>query len=269
MQADGRFLLPVTDAFLHDSAHVTGIDGEKLARHRHLRELGFDDVADAVQRPAERVGDHRDRLGEADVLDAAVVHALLKLLGREARANLLLKRQPAVARVLDAVHRDAVHPLAGRHQRDRQRVHHEARVDAGAEHGHLGLLRPGVYLTRLTDVRVARVGQFLGRRDDRHPGFEHCLDLRHHQLHRRAGAEDHDVRLQLLQRRRGIAPDLHADAVRQPDDVAKVAAGFGGIGVDPADDLEALPRGDIPRHGGADRTQPVVHDADARHTREL
>ena len=115
----------------------------------------------------ERVGDHRDRLGQPDVAHAAVVHLLLELLGREAGADLLLERQPADARVLHAVDDDAIDALADRRQRDRQRVHREAGVDAGAEHRDLRLLRQRVNLPRLADVRVAGIRQLLGRRDDR------------------------------------------------------------------------------------------------------
>ena len=66
---------------------------------------------------------------------------LLELLARQPGADLLLERQPADARVLDAVDADRLDPLADAGQRDRQRVHHEAGVDAGAEHRDLRLLR--------------------------------------------------------------------------------------------------------------------------------
>ena len=72
---------------------------------------------------------------------AAVVDLALELLARQARADLLLERQPADARVLDPIDADRVHPLADAGQRDRQRVHREPRVHAGAEHRHLRLLR--------------------------------------------------------------------------------------------------------------------------------
>ena len=74
-----------------------------------------------------RVGDHLDRLGEADVAHGAVVDLALELLARQPGADLLLERQPADARVLHAVHFDAIDALADRGQRDRQRVHREAR----------------------------------------------------------------------------------------------------------------------------------------------
>ena len=59
--------------------------------------------------------------------DAAVLHLLRELLLVEAGADLLLERQAARARVLDAIDADAVDPLADAGQRDRQRVHREAR----------------------------------------------------------------------------------------------------------------------------------------------
>ena len=57
--------LPVADAVLDDAADVARIDREELARHRHRRDLRLDVVGDPIERPPERVGDHRDRFGEA------------------------------------------------------------------------------------------------------------------------------------------------------------------------------------------------------------
>ena len=94
-----------------------------------------------VQLPAERVGNHRDRFGKADVAHAPVVDLLLELLAREAGADLLLERQPADARVLHAIDADRLHAFAHAGQRDRQRVHHEPRVHARAEHRNLGFFR--------------------------------------------------------------------------------------------------------------------------------
>src|SRR6185369_12082323 len=239
VEPDDGLLLLVADAFLHDPADVPGIDGQVLARDRHLRDLRLDFVADAVERPAERVGDHRDRLGEPDVLDAAVAHAFLKLLGGQARADLLLERQPAVARVLHARHAHAVHTTARGGQRDGDRVHDEAWVDAGAEHGHLGLLRPRVDLAGLPDMRVPGIRELFTRLDDRHLGFEDALDLRHHRLDRRARAQEDDVRFELLERLHRVGFDLDADSALETGDITDVAPDFRGVDVDRADDLEA------------------------------
>ena len=92
-----------------------------------LGDLRMNLVGDLVELPAHRVGDHRHALGQADVTDAAVLDLLRELLGVEARANLLLERQAPRARVLDAIDADAVDALADAGQRDRQRIHREAR----------------------------------------------------------------------------------------------------------------------------------------------
>ena len=96
---------------------------------------------------------------------------LLELFGREAGADLLLKRQPADARVLDAVHRHAVDALARGRQRDRQRIHHETWIDAGAEHG--DLLSSPTRQSAGPDGRACSPGtRALRSSDDRHLRLE-------------------------------------------------------------------------------------------------
>jgi len=53
---------------------------------------------------------------------APVVHLPLELLAGQARADFLLERQPADARILDAIDADGVHTLADARERDRQRI---------------------------------------------------------------------------------------------------------------------------------------------------
>src|SRR5581483_8759225 len=265
VQLDHRLAFSVPDAVLDDAADVSGIDREELARDRHRCELRLNLVADPIERPAERVRDHRDGLGQPDVAHAAVVHLLLELLGGEAGADLLLERQPADSGVLDAIDEDAIDALAHRRERDRQRVHREAGVDAGAEHGDSRLLRHRVDRARLPDVRVARIRELLGGRHDRRLRFQDRLDLRHHLLDRRARAEDDDVGLSFLQRLRGVARHLHVQPARQADDVAEIAIHFGRIDVDRADDLESRPRGDLLDDRGADRSEAEVHYANIWH----
>ena len=91
-----------------------------------------------------RVGNHLDRLGEADVADRPAVDSMLELLSRQTGADLLLKRQPSDARILHAQHFDRVDAFAHRRQRNRQRIHREPGIDAGAEHGDLRLSRSRV-----------------------------------------------------------------------------------------------------------------------------
>ena len=89
---------------------------------------------------------------------------------------------------------DAIDALADGGQRDRQRVHREAGVDAGAEHRDLRLLRQRVN-------SAARAGcacspDTTAPRSSRRSArlrLQHRLDLRHHLLDRRAGAQHDDV----------------------------------------------------------------------------
>ena len=78
-----------------------------------------------------------------------------------------------------------------------------------------------------------------------------------------------DVGLGRLQSLGRVVLNLEAKAPTQADDLAQIASNLGGIGVDPADDLEARPRSDLLRDGAANRTQAEVHHADIGHTREL
>ena len=64
------------------------IIGPVVSAHIDLR---TDLVGDAIERPAHRVGNHRDRFGQPDVPHGPGVHPGLELLGREASANLLLE----------------------------------------------------------------------------------------------------------------------------------------------------------------------------------
>ena len=147
---------PVADAFLDDPADVSRIDGEELARRRHRGELGLDVVRDPIERPPERVGNHRNRFGEADVPHAAVGDLPLELLGRHARANLLLERQPARPRILNAIDDDAIDTGTDGGERDRQRIHHEPRIHAGAEDRDLRLFRPRMDLAARAGCACSR-----------------------------------------------------------------------------------------------------------------
>ncbi len=78
-----------------------------------------------------------------------------------------------------------------------------------------------------------------------------------------------DVGLGRLQRLGRVVLNLQAEASVQADDVAEIATDLGGIDVDPADDLESRPRGDLPRDGAANRTETKVHHADSGHSPQI
>ena len=131
----------IADAVLHDAAHVAGIDREELAGHGLRRHLRLDLVGDAIELPAQRVGNHRHRLGQPDVTHAPVLDLLLELLAGQAGADLLLERQAADPRVLDAI--DAI--ASTRSQTPVSVIGSASMakpgIDAGAEHRHLRFLR--------------------------------------------------------------------------------------------------------------------------------
>ena len=193
---------------------------------------------------------------------AAIVHLLLELLAGQAGADLLLERQPADARVLDAFDLDRLDALADAGQHDRQRVHDEAGIHAGPEHGHLRLLRHRVHRARVAHVALRGIGQLLGRRDDRHPELQDRLDLGEHALHRRAGAQHDDVRLRRLDRLPGIVRNLDLERPADGRRPRRDRARLGRVDVDGADDLESLAGGDLPHDAGANGPEAEMHDPD-------
>ncbi len=262
VQRDDRLAVPVTDAVLDDAADVSRIDREKLARDRPRRHLRLNLVGDPIQLPAHRVGNHRHRLGQPDMADAAVVDLLLKLLARQTGADLLLERQATHARILDAIHADRIHALADAGQRDRQRIHDESRVDAGTEHGHAGLLRQLMHRTRVAHVRLRRIRQLLCRRHDGHLELEDRFDLRQHLLQRRAGAQHGHVGLAGLDGLLDVVDDLHLQRAADTRHLAEISANLGRIDIDRADDLESFSPGDLSDDGCADRPEAEVQDPD-------
>ena len=144
MKLDARLAVHIARTVLHDPRHVACVHGEQIALHRPVGDDRLDVVGDLVQLPPERVGDHLNRFGEPDVAHGALVHLAPELLEREPGADLLLKRETPLARVLHPVHLDAVHALADGGQGNRQGVHREAGVDAGTENGDLRFARRSI-----------------------------------------------------------------------------------------------------------------------------
>ena len=64
---------------------------------------------------------------------------------------------------------------------------------------------------------------------------------------------------------RRVARHLDAEALRQADDVAEIAADLRRIDVDGADDFESGPRRHLFDDGRANRAEPEVHHANVGH----
>ena len=141
------------------------VDGQELARHGFGGHLRLDVVGDAIELPSQRVGNHRDRFGQPDVAHAAIVHLLLELFAGQAGADLLLERSLRMRAswmrsTLIASTRTPVSMIGSASMT-------KARIHAGPEHGHLGLLRHLMHGPRVAHVALGRIGQLLGRRHDR------------------------------------------------------------------------------------------------------
>ena len=160
-------------------------------------DLAHDRVAgllDPVDLPAERGGDHRDRGGEADVADhVAALQPGLERSGGEAHA-LGPQHGRAVRReIVAATDEDRCHLGADVRQRHRQQIHHEARVDAGADHGHLSGHGEFVHPLRPLGRVRGRPHHLLGDRHDVHAAFDADLQFGGRVGQRGAGGLDHRV----------------------------------------------------------------------------
>jgi len=185
-----------------------------------LRDPRNDIVDDAIEPASHGVSNHLNRFSESHMADGASLHLRLELLARQPRANLLLKREPANPRILHAFDGDPIDPLAYRRQGDRQRIHREPRIHAGAQHRHPGLASRRVDTPGHRSVRSRRIRRLLRGRHDRHAMLEHFLELRDHRAQRRTGAEHRDVWLAGPDGRANRIHDLHAKTTTETDHVS-------------------------------------------------
>ena len=156
-----------------------------------------------------------------------------------------------------AIDADRVDPLADAGQRDRQRVHREARVHAGAEHRHLRLLRQLVDRCarsagwRRTDTPAPR-----SSRRSAILSFRIASICGMHLLQRRLRAQHDDVGLRRLDGLPRIVRYLDAQLPADAGDVAEIAADLGRIDVDARRRCGSRVRvGDLPHDGRADRAR--------------
>ena len=66
MQRDARFPRGIPDTLLHEAGHIAGIHIEMLTPDSGGCDLRCDLIGDAIDRPADRIGNHLNRFGEAD-----------------------------------------------------------------------------------------------------------------------------------------------------------------------------------------------------------
>ncbi len=126
------------------AADFAGADVEEFAGDCVICDDGVELFADGVELPAETVGDHGDRLTEADVSDGAFFDEGLDVFERHAGADFFLKLLAAFAGVEAADDLDVFDERAGGGAGEGEGVHGVAGVDAGAEDGDVFFLRGAV-----------------------------------------------------------------------------------------------------------------------------
>src|SRR5215813_9835157 len=104
--------------------HAVGLD---------LRENGLDCLLDRVDRESQPQRDQRRRFGEADVAELLRRDAGRELGTGQARADFGAQRPAALGGIHDAGDLDALDRDAGARGLEREAVHDEAGIDAGAE----------------------------------------------------------------------------------------------------------------------------------------
>ena len=203
------------------------------------------------------VGDHRDGLGQPDVADRPAFDLAPELLSRQPGTDFLLKRQASGTGILNAFDSHRLDPLARHGQHDGQRVHHEARIDAGREHGDLRAPRHQIDPFRETCVASHRIAQLFGGRDDRHLRLEHRLYLRHDCAHGRRRAEHHDVGVGFLDGMPGVRINFHAQRPMQSCNLCDVAPHLGRIDIYSSDDAKPIARRELATDHEPDRTEAI------------
>src|SRR5262252_1759320 len=146
VEADDLPAAAHADRRLAQARHPAGFDAGAFGDHR------IDRRPDVVQHQAEAETDQRARFGEAAVPEAARGDAGSELVDGQAGADLGAQRAAPLGGVDDARDLDVIDADAGGRQRQRQAIHHEAGIDAGADDGD----------ARLAGARVDAPGQ-LGR----------------------------------------------------------------------------------------------------------
>ena len=212
-------------------------------------------VADGLELDAEAVADHHQRLAEAHVLDLAGGDGGAELFLRHAGADFALQRLASRRGVLDADDVDLLHILADRGDRQRQLVHDEAGIHAGAEER--DVRGAGHVVQLLADFLIERERQLLAGGDDMAAALEERFQLCGHVAQTRAGRVTDDVGLHLQ-----LGRDFHADLFVETDHFAEVTADFLRIDVDRGDELDPRLGQEEPRDLGADRADAVLRDGD-------
>jgi hypothetical protein len=181
------------DTIWRRARHAPGLDRPDRGLEGAIRDDRLDRLLHSLEAPVERCGDRQRRLRKADVPDGSRPNPPGELLCREAGAHLALQGQPAATGVLGSTRADAADAARRSGQHDRQVVHREARVDAGADE------RDAVRVRLLVEHRREPVApppwerELLACRHRVEPGAEALEELRRDGLQRRGRRVRYDV----------------------------------------------------------------------------
>ena len=163
------------------------MNGASMRADVEVGDDGLHVFNERVDGQAEPRGDHARALFEANVAEAARMEPLRHHIGGQAHAYLVLKGSSSCGCVLHALNAHALHTSTRRGERERERVHQEAGVHAGAEDTHAARARGVVDAMRnrisLSTGGVLRRGapwpcQLLARRHHVHAARDDVKDER-------------------------------------------------------------------------------------------
>ncbi len=266
--------------------HDPGLAGDPAARH--LAHPGGVARRDAPEGALQRaLGDHRlerllqalqavpeagrhevQRLAQAHVPQRTAAGARGELLQGQAGADLALERQSAVRGVLHAPHVHRAHLERHRAQEHRQRVHHVARIDAGAEQRRPVLQRQRVELGR--QLRMAQPGphQLLAGGDRAHPALEQRAQRRRAGRKVGAGRDDRGVdRLPVLDRLQAL--DHSQGGIDAGYELGRAPAGELGVAVDRRHEAAAPAHDEVGLDARPERAEADVDQARAHASQSL
>jgi hypothetical protein len=189
-------------------------------------------------------------LRQADVADASLAAALRELREGDARADLALQGLAPLGGVHDAQDAHRAGRAARPEQGDRQLVHDEAGVHAGAEEDGPVAAREPIEASRDRRVLVEGIRELLASRDDGGARSQRRGELALDVGKVRAGRMDDDVRRRGGEHGPRVGADPDADPIVTPQ-LADVPAREIGTGIDGAHESKARPLRDEPRERDA------------------
>ncbi len=237
-------------------------DGEKFGFDGFFGEHGRDAFVHVVERPAKAVGEEHEGFGETDVADLVLLVQLVELRFCQVRADFALEGFATGGGIDDAEHAHRIDALAGHREQQRERVHDEARVDAGADDRDGFLDAEVIEFAREQFVAVIREQGFFAGGDAMQARADDFGELLVGVDEAGGGAMDHGVGLGLGEQDDGFVGDGDAEFTLEAEHFTQVHAGEPRIGVDRADELEARAVEDDAGGGAADGAEAVLNDTD-------